>query len=166
MHPTRIFETPEEQWENIEGFSGYKVSNTGKVISYRRVNPVLLKPSITKTHCGKRYQRIALFDGKKHHTFYLHRIVAGAFIPNPLNKPQVHHIDNNLLNNNRSNLEWVTNSENQVYRSSNSGNRKNDLPAYVHKSRNNFRVEIKRLSINKSFKTLKEASKYASKFYG
>lgn len=42
----------------------------------------------------------------------LHRAIASTFISNPLNKPQVNHIDGNRYNNHISNLEWVNNSEN------------------------------------------------------
>ena len=42
----------------------------------------------------------------------VHRVVAQCFIPNPMRLPQVNHIDGNKLNNNASNLEWVTQSEN------------------------------------------------------
>jgi hypothetical protein len=43
---------------------------------------------------------------------YIHRIVAGAFLPNPNNYPQVNHIDCNKSNNCVDNLEWISGSSN------------------------------------------------------
>lgn len=45
----------------------------------------------------------------------LHRVVAETFIPNPLNLPEVDHIDGDKSNNCVSNLRWVTRSENMKY---------------------------------------------------
>lgn len=47
--------------------------------------------------------------------FYTHRLIAECYLENPKNKPQVNHIDGNKLNNNFSNLEWVTRQENMTH---------------------------------------------------
>ena len=49
-------------------------------------------------------------------TYTLHRLVALTFLSNPNNKPQINHIDGNKTNNNITNLEWVTNQENQIHK--------------------------------------------------
>ena len=46
------------------------------------------------------------------HTYLKHRLIAATFLPNPLNLPEVDHIDGDKTNNDISNLRWVSRSEN------------------------------------------------------
>lgn len=97
-----------EIWKDIEGHNGdYQISNLGRVKSFFRTD--YIKPSIT--HRG--YYSVCLRnkEGKKMN-YVLHRLVAIAFIPNTENKPEVNHKDTNKLNNDYSNLEWMTKREN------------------------------------------------------
>lgn len=58
--------------------------------------------------------------------YYIHRIVAEAFVPNPdpANRTQVNHKDNNPKNNHYTNLEWVTQQQNLTHYWDNYGERK------------------------------------------
>lgn len=67
-----------------------------------------------KTTCFG-YQRIGLCKDSKQRWFYVHRLVANAFIENKANLPQLNHIDENKLNNAVSNLEWCTSEYNINY---------------------------------------------------
>lgn len=98
-----------EIFKDIKGFEDkYQISNTGKVVSKK--TGLMLKPMYNK----KGYQYVHLSINKyKSAKWYIHRLVAFHFIPNSENKPQVNHVDGNPSNNDVSNLEWVTNDENQ-----------------------------------------------------
>lgn len=85
----------------------YEVSNTGLV----RRNAKILKPQKN----SKGYLRVQITNNKQRSRFFVHRMVAELFVPNPDNKPQVNHKDGNKLNNHYTNLECVTPSENYVH---------------------------------------------------
>ena len=69
---------------------------------------------------GRGYLQVNLTINGKKSNYYVHRLVAEAFIPNPNNYPQVNHIDENKENNNYYNLEWVTSKQNINYGTRNS----------------------------------------------
>ena len=99
----------EEIWKDIEGYDGlYQVSSWGRVKNSR--TDMVLKG--VKDKDG--YLRIGLYKNGKR-IYRVHRLVAQAFIPNPENKSQVNHIDENKENNYVENLEWVTAKENLNY---------------------------------------------------
>lgn len=115
-----------EEWRDIVGYEGlYQVSNLGRIKNIRtpvcsdRGNDLteicLVKPSLQKLKRNYFRYRVNLWKENKPKTFKVHRLVATAFILNPLNKPQVNHIDNNPLNNNVKNLEWCTILENMEH---------------------------------------------------
>ena len=62
------------------------------------------------------YRVLHIIDNGTRRTVFVHRLVATAFIDNPLNKPQVNHKDGNKENNSIENLEWCTNSENMWHK--------------------------------------------------
>jgi len=102
-----------EKWVKIKGYEElYSVSSKGNVWSYKS-NKCINKELHKSSH--NYYYRVTLSkNGVKKH-FKVHRLVAQAFIPNPENKTQVNHINENTLCNYDSNLEWVTNKENANY---------------------------------------------------
>lgn len=58
------------------------------------------------------YIMVSLSEGRQHQkTVKLHRLMAEYFIPNPDNKPTVHHINHNRHDNRVSNLRWATYDE-------------------------------------------------------
>lgn len=81
----------------------YEITQDGKVINKITNHTLIPQPN------GKGYLRVSI-GGK---LYFVHRLVAEKYIPNPENKEQVNHKDGNKLNNNVNNLEWVTNLENR-----------------------------------------------------
>lgn len=113
-----------EIWKDIEGYEGvYHVSNLGR--AKRVTTGRILKSG--KDRGG--YLQVDLCKNGKHKTHRIHRLVAQAFIPNPENKPEVNHIDENKTNNMVSNLEWMTAKEN-----SNHGTRNERMAKAISKS--------------------------------
>lgn len=108
-----------EVWKKIRGYTGYEVSNLGRIKSNGRKiiqsngHPITLPSKILKLCVSDRgYLYVVLTENNKHNTKRVHRLVAEAFIQNPYNKPQVHHINHVKSDNRADNLMWVTSKEN------------------------------------------------------
>lgn len=108
----------EEIWKIMIGFEGrYQVSNRGRVRSvlsnHGRYQEKIKSARLRSVTCAYLYVQLSIMDQPHHKA--VHRAVAEAFIPNPENKPMVNHKDGSKLNNNASNLEWVTCAENHLH---------------------------------------------------
>lgn len=103
---------------DIEGYEGiYKVSNLGNVFSFDRKVGFYNKPTsiISPNDNGFGYLAVSLAINGKNKSFYIHRLVACAFLENKGQKCQVNHIDGIKFNNNVENLEWCTRKENMKH---------------------------------------------------
>jgi hypothetical protein len=100
----------DEKWETIKDFPNYMISTESRIINKTTLNMVSI--SINKKH---KHRAVRLWQNGKTRLLKVYRLKAQAFIPNPDNKPQVNHKDGNRMNEDLSNLEWVTASENMKH---------------------------------------------------
>ena len=95
-----------EKWEYIN--EEYEISNLGNIRRTTKGKTHHVKTEKLK----KGYLRVSIWENGIRNRKLVHRLVAEAFIPNPDNKTQVDHINNNTSDNRVENLRWVTPKEN------------------------------------------------------
>lgn len=112
-----------EIWADVFGYEGkYKISNFGQLKSLDRevvsrggmlitIKGKLKKPQINY----KGYNKVLLNKNGVSKGYFIHRLVGIAFIQNPKNKPQINHKNGIRTDNRVQNLEWCTNTENQIH---------------------------------------------------
>ena len=112
-----------EVWRAVKDYEGlYEVSNLGRIRSVPRTVRVgkgkgyerLIESKILSTSINNSGYKIIILKKPNHKVICrtIHRLVAETFIPNPNNLSDVNHKDENKMNNNVENLEWMTHKDN------------------------------------------------------
>lgn len=146
-----------EYWTSIIGYEKeYEISNLGNIRSKYRQG---CKTGYLKiSDNGNGYMMVRLCKNGKPKKFYLHRLLAEAFIPNNENKPHVNHINEIRNDNHLQNLEWVTVKENN--------NHGNHMLRVAISKRKGKRKEIVQLDLDgkelRRFSFLKDAAKFVN----
>lgn len=102
-----------EEWRTIPGFENYAVSSLGNV---KRINPSKFSRvrGLFKPHRNSDgYYTTSLYNEKGKQSFFVHQLVALAFI-GPRTAPEIAHLDGNPGNNEYTNLKYVTVQENNL----------------------------------------------------
>lgn len=133
-----------EVWNNIDGYEKYEVSSFGRIRN--KITGRILKASSKGGYCSIGLSNI------KTKTFSVHQLVAKSFIPNPENKQQINHKDKNGLNNKISNLEWNTNKENSIHRST-------GVKQKTNQNLEIYKIDINTNQILEKYNSIEEASK-------
>lgn len=110
----------EEIWKDIDGYEGiYQVSSHGKIKSLDKIingggaRQYIRKGRIRKpVSTEKGYLRVLLTNNGKRKGYFVHRLVALAFLAKDHSRKHVNHINHIKSDNLVSNLEWVTPAEN------------------------------------------------------
>lgn len=101
-----------ETWKPVKGYEQYYlISDLGRVKTIK--TGIIRKLQVHKDG----YYCLIICVNNVRHIKYIHKLIAEAFIDNPLNYIEVNHIDGNKKNNCISNLEWCTHNENMYHAS-------------------------------------------------
>ena len=109
----------QEVWKDVVGYEGlYEVSNLGRVrsvdrkVEYSDGRVVTKRGKILSISAGANgYENVRLYKDKKAKNHSVHRLVAGAFIPNPDDKTDVGFKELSKSNISVDNLYWTTHSK-------------------------------------------------------
>ncbi|WP_228417959.1 NUMOD4 domain-containing protein, partial [Chryseobacterium oranimense] len=108
---------PGEIWQEIPYYYGYEVSNYGRVKSYMKKRPIILKKTLASgKHIVKITKKKGIYDN-----VIVSRLVASVFIRNPYLNEVVKFKDGNCLNDAAKNLEWISRQQSIINASGREG---------------------------------------------
>ena len=100
-------------YKSIKGFENYIIYEDGLIYNEKR------NRFMKELKESNGYMRVKLSKDGKQKNFYVHRLIALTFIPNPDNKKCIDHINRIRDDNRIENLRWATYKENNQNMSSN-----------------------------------------------
>lgn len=143
-----------EEWRDVSEYKGYYlISNYGRVkrlpysvihrnkdgsLSRIFYNERILKGSI----CRNGYVRVTLTKNSKNRYYYVHSLVANAFLSNNENLPCINHKNEIKSDNRVCNIEWCTYQYNNTY---------NNLAETRKVKGKNAKIKIKLFNKNGNF---------------
>ena len=127
-----------ECWRSIDGYMNYQVSNVG------RVRNVTTGRILKQCVYNRGYYVVGLTKDNVTKTHTVHKLVAHEFIPQPDTNTQlvVDHIDRNKLNNQITNLRWVTQQQNNMNSTIRTGTSSQYKGVTLSKKANKWRAYI------------------------
>lgn len=163
-----------EIWKDLAGYEGlYQVSNLGRVRSVSFTNNQVR--NLPRLHImrpfdnGSGYLMLSLTKEGQRKNYYVHRLVAAAFLPNYEDLPVINHRNHDTKDNRVENLEWCTQKENVHHSRALMKHPKSRAKVpptgekYIrHRGKTGkiYELNIRNLGISKRFSTLEEAVQY------
>lgn len=92
--------------KKIRDFEKYGITSCGRVYNFEK------KRFVSGTKNSNGYYIVTLYNDQGRKNFYIHKLVAEYYIPNPNNYDTVDHTDGIKEHNYTNNLQWMSNFAN------------------------------------------------------
>jgi hypothetical protein len=102
-----------ENWKVVEGHEAYEVSDLGRIRRIKAAKGATVGKVLRATPNRHGYLTVTFWENNVGHPKEVARVVAKAFIPNPLNLAEVNHTGEKS-DNRATKLEWITKQKHNV----------------------------------------------------
>ncbi len=97
-----------EKWMKLSLIPGFEQYDYYRISSYGNMCESYTWSDVKQTkHRSSGYKVVTIYGGRKSTTYYVHQLVALAFVDNPSNYEQVMHCNGIKTDNKCENLRWV-----------------------------------------------------------